>query len=212
MMTASNISTTNMPTASAGFLGAGGIGALFLLAQRIELCSRIYDRDPSPCSSCPSALPRIRPCPEHRAEISPRRRPSHGTSRAAPRNDRGLPRCGSGPIASPTRPPPATSADAFPRGRHVLNLMDTINGARAAGSWRPASPPKVLRGRRSWRPTAASCPATQGSARRDGLRLRRPVWIPSAADLAGQHLRAAVPAQSERQLRPSQETGGRLPG
>ena len=175
MMTASNIHYEYADRVRQ--LGAGGIGALFLLAQRIELVKDI-DRDLHLLKR-PSALPRIRPCPEHLAE-SPRRRPSHGTSRAA------LPTrstsCGSGPIAS--RPDHRRRLlPTLPRGRRPQ-----FDGHHQWGAslrvW--ARQPSEFFEEAIWRPTAASCPATvQG---RDGLRLRRPVWIPSAADLAGQHL------------------------
>ena len=153
MMTASNIHYEYADRVRG--LGAGGIGALFLLAQRIELVKDI-DRDLHLLK---------RHLPYHESDhvlnialnlLAGGRRMEHLELR---RNDEVyLDALGADRIPDPT------TAGDFCRRFHeadVLNLMDTINGARLRSG--PGSPPSSSR-RRSWRPTAASCPAT-GSAR-----------------------------------------------
>ena len=170
-------------------LSAGGIEALFLLAQKIELVQEI----------------------DRKLHLLKRHLPYHESDHVLniafnilagglciehlelQRNDEVyLDALGARRIPDPT-----TAGDFCRRFTEddVLTLMAAIDEARlrVPTSSRPSSSP-----RRSSRPMVASCPVMP-SANGGWISPMTAVWLPSAGDLAGQYGRTALPAQSQWQ-------------
>ena len=188
MMTASNIHYEIAERIRA--IAPGGIGAIHLLARKLGLVDDI-DRD---LHLLKRHLPysRERPRPEHRLQPPGRRQPP-GAPRS-PAQRRGLPR----------RPRGRT----HPRPHHRRGLLPPLHrGRRRAADGHLQRDPAagleaaarrllrrgVHRRRRHARPHRRLVQAGRGH------RLRRDVGLPPAGRLAGQHRRAAVPGQPQRQ-------------
>ena len=181
-------------------LAPGGIGALLLVARRTGLIAAIDHRPPPP--EAPPPLSRVRPRPQHRLQ-PPRRRPAPRAPRAAPQR-RGLSR-------RPRR-------RAHPRPDHRRRLLPPLPRGRRPGPdgghqhrpaprLRPAARRLLRRGDRGHRRhPRRHRRGVQGGRR---YRLRRHLGLSSPGGHAGQHRRAALPGQSQRQP-PVARGGARL--
>ena len=196
MMTATNIHYELADRVQG--LAAGGIGAMLLLAQQDRPDPRHRPQSPSPQAASP--LSRIRPRPEHRLQ-HPRRRQADRTPRTATQR-RGLPRC-PGRRAHPRPhhrgrllPPLRRARRRDPDGRHQSDATAGL-GPAARRVLRRGDPRRRRHPRRHRRRVQA----------RHRHRLQRHLGLSPPADLAGQHRRAALPGQSQRQ--PALARGGR---
>ena len=188
MMAASNIHYEIADRTRA--IAPGGIGAIHLLARKLGLIEDI-DRGPPPAEAAPAVL-RERPRPEHRLQPPGRRQPP-GAPRGPPQR-RGLPR----------RPRGRT----HPRPDHRRGLLPPLHRGRRraadghlqrdpAAGLEAAARRLLRRGLHRRRRGAGPLGRLVQAGR--GHRLRRDLGLPPAGGLAGQHRRAAVPGQPQRQ-------------
>ena len=200
MMTASNIHYEIADRVRA--IAPGGIGAIHLLARKLGLVDDI-DRD---LHLLKRHLPysRERPRPEHRLQPPGRRQPP-GAPRSPPQR-RGLPRRPRGP----THPRPDHRRGLLPplrrgRRRAVDGHLQRDPAAGLEAAARRLLRRGLHRRRRDARPHRRLVQAGRGH------RLQRGLGLPPAGGLAGQHRRAAVPGQPQRQP-PLARARRRLPG
>ena len=181
-------------------LAAGGIGAMLLLARN-RPDPRHRPQPPSPQAT--PALPRIRPRPEHRLQ-HPRRRTAPRTPRTAAQREVYLDALGTKRIPDPT-----TEGDFCRRFAERRPGPDGRHSTAPAARLVPATP-RVLRPshpRRRWHPRRHRRRVQAGV----DIRLQRPVGLPPPDRFAGQHRRATLPGQPQRQP-PLARAGRRLPG
>ena len=188
MMAASNIHYEIAEKARA--IAPGGIGAIHLLARKLGLVRR-HRPGPPPPEAAPALL-RERPRPEHRLQPPGRRQPA-GAPRSPPQR-RGLPRRPRGR----THPRPDHRRGLLPplhrsRRRAVDGHLQRDPAAGLEAAARRLLRRGVHRRRRDDRPHRRLVQAGGGYLVQGG------VGLPPAGRLAGQHLRAAVPGQPQRQ-------------